>query len=142
MIAKNNHKVNMKRRKQNHKISFHFLSGFSYRNCTPFGSFVSLRSQKSSKGLAKLQAFASHPTPPAENGLVRKFLVLYTRPQGACEARIVRFTTRSERTIWVQATTRSARAPARPLAGQSSKSCGFCSYNVRTSSKKHRLWSP
>jgi hypothetical protein len=27
MVAKNNQKVNMKRRKQNHKISFHFLSG-------------------------------------------------------------------------------------------------------------------
>lgn len=67
----------MKRRKQNHKISFHFLSG--------------------------------SPTPPAENGLVRKFLVL-VRDRREREARHVRFTTESERTIWERATTRSARA--------------------------------
>ena len=67
----------MKRRKQNHKISFHF--------------------------------FAGSPTPPAENGLVRKFLVL-VRDRREREARSIRFTTQSERTIWIQATTRSARA--------------------------------
>jgi len=50
------------------------------------------------------------PTPPAEKGIVRKnFGFWYTRPEEACEARIVRFTTRAERTIWFQATTRSAR---------------------------------
>jgi len=67
----------MKRRKQNHKISFHFLP--------------------------------APPTPPAENGLVRKFLVLVCDRRER-EARSIRFTTQSERTIWVQATTRSARA--------------------------------
>ena len=68
----------VKRRKQNHKISFHFLSG--------------------------------SPHTPAENGLVRKFLVLYTRPKGACEARRVGVGTRSARTIGFRVTTRSARA--------------------------------
>jgi len=51
------------------------------------------------------------PTPPAEKGIVRKnFGFWCTRPEGACEARILRFTTQSERTIQFQATTRSARA--------------------------------
>ena len=68
-----------KRRKQNHKISFHF--------------------------------FAAPPcTPRLLNGLVRKFLVLYARLEGACEARTVRITTQSERTRKYKATTRSARA--------------------------------
>ena len=35
---------------------------------------------------------------------------MYTRPEGACEARSIRFTTQSERTIQFKATTRSARA--------------------------------
>ena len=68
----------MKRRKQNHKISFHF--------------------------------FAAPPcTPRLLNGLVRKFLVL-VRDQREREARTVRTTTKSERTIGFKATTRSARA--------------------------------
>ena len=33
----------------------------SYRSCTPFGYFTLPSSQNSSKGLAKLQVFASHP---------------------------------------------------------------------------------
>ncbi|MEX2564274.1 MAG: hypothetical protein WD312_04140 [Candidatus Paceibacterota bacterium] len=49
------------------------------------------------------------PTPPAEEGKVSKFLVLGSRPKGACEAHFG-ITTQSERTIWVKATTRSARA--------------------------------
>lgn len=53
---------------------------------------------------------AAPPTPPAENGLVRKFLVLLARPKGAREVRVVRFTTGAERTFWVKATTRVARA--------------------------------
>jgi hypothetical protein len=52
---------------------------------------------------------AAPPTPPAENGLVRKFLVLVCDRRER-EARTVRFTTQSERTIWERATTRSARA--------------------------------
>ncbi|HPN54617.1 MAG TPA: hypothetical protein PLB52_01655, partial [Candidatus Moranbacteria bacterium] len=28
------------------------------------------------------------PTPPAERGIVRKFLVLGSRPKGACEAQV------------------------------------------------------
>ena len=68
----------VKRRKQNHKISFHF--------------------------------FAAPPcTPRLLNGLVRKFLVL-VRDWKEREARIVSITTKSERTIWFRATTRSARA--------------------------------
>ena len=67
----------VKRRKQNHKISFHF--------------------------------FAAPPcTPRLLNGLVRKFLVL-VRDWKEREARIVSITTKSERTIWFKATTRSAR---------------------------------
>lgn len=52
---------------------------------------------------------AAPPTPPAENGSVRKFLVL-VRDWKEREARIVRFTTKSERTIWERVTTRSTRA--------------------------------
>ncbi len=50
------------------------------------------------------------PAPPAVlKGKVRKFLVL-VRDQREREARIVSITTKSERTIWERATTRSARA--------------------------------
>ena len=65
----------IKRRQQNQKISFHFLSG--------------------------------SPHTPAEKGLARKFLVLLGN-QREREAR--RVCTRSARTIWFRATTRSARA--------------------------------
>jgi len=61
------------------------------------------------------------PTPPAEKGVVRKnFGFWYTRPEGACEARIVRFTTQSERTIQFQATARSARTKSGVLLEMSS----------------------
>ena len=50
------------------------------------------------------------PAPPAVlKGKVRKFLVL-VRDWKEREARIVCITTKSERTIWFKATTRSARA--------------------------------
>ncbi len=68
----------MKRRKQNHKISYQF--------------------------------FAAPPcTPAVLKGKERKFLVL-VRDWKECEARIVSITTKSERTTWFKATTRSARA--------------------------------
>ncbi len=44
----------------------------SYRFCIPCGSFVSLCSQNSSQGLAKLQVFASHPSTEKERK-VRKW---------------------------------------------------------------------
>src|SRR3989338_5320429 len=66
--------------KQNQKFPFHFLS--------------------------------AHPTPPAEEKKKGKenFWFLLPRPKGADEARRVRFTTQSERTMQYRATTRSARA--------------------------------
>src|SRR3989338_7617148 len=55
--------------------------------------------------------FAGSPhTPRRKRNCKEKFWFWCTRPQGACEARIVRFTTQSERTIQFQATTRAARA--------------------------------
>ncbi|HAM95943.1 TPA: hypothetical protein DCP13_01800 [Candidatus Azambacteria bacterium] len=66
--------------KQNQKFPFHFLS--------------------------------APPIPPAENLKLRKenFWFLLPRPQGADEARRVRFTTQSERTIRYRATTHAGRA--------------------------------
>jgi hypothetical protein len=66
--------------KQNQKFPFHFLS--------------------------------APPTPPAEEKKKGKenFWFLLPRPQGADEARRVRFTTRSARTIRFQATTHAERA--------------------------------
>ncbi len=91
----------MKRRKQNHKISFHF--------------------------------FAAPPcTPRLLNGLVRKFLVLVRdwkeRARGAVESALPR----------APRVRLSLELPRARRVDYSSKSCGFCSYIVRTSSKKHR----
>src|SRR3989344_6056870 len=69
--------------KQNQKFPFHFLS--------------------------------APPPPPAEEKKKGKenFWFFLPRPQGADEARRVRITTQSERTMQFQATTRSARAISR-----------------------------
>ena len=53
--------------------------------------------------------FLAPCTPAVLKGKVRKFLVL-VRDWKECEARIVSITTKSERTTWFKATTRSARA--------------------------------
>jgi len=69
----------MKRRKQNHKISFHFFSGSPHT-----------------------------PRRKAENLKGRKFLVLWAT--AGSEARNIRFTTQSERTIWERITMHAERA--------------------------------
>ena len=71
--------------------SIPFFNVPPYWSCTPYGSFVSLRSQNSSQGLAKLQVFASHPPSPSLAGLKPAKLPLYknrnrSNRRGVCRA--------------------------------------------------------
>ena len=90
--------------KQNQKISFPFL--FPLRG----GGVGGRRREKNAR---------------------KFFWLLHTRVRERVRGALVRFTRQSERTIWVKATTRSARA-------NQSKSCGFFPKYIRTSSNTHR----
>ena len=93
----------VKRRKQNHKISFHF---FAAPPCTPRRKWIGK------------EIFGFVHASCAE----RARRALFTLPRNP-------------------SVRRGFKLPRAPRVHQSSKSCGFCSYNVRTSSKKHRQLS-
>ena len=69
----------------NYSILLCFDSMLSYNTSVQNNEFMKRRNQNQK---FSFPFFAGPPTPPAERGIVRKFLVLGSRPKGACEAQV------------------------------------------------------
>lgn len=104
-----------------------------YLNNSEVSAFCKVKRQKQNHKIS-FHFFSGSPHTPRRKWIGKEIFGFGSRPEGARGAHCSLH--QRNRSVRI-----GKEPPRAPRVRQSSKSCGFCSYNVRTSSKKHRQFS-